>query len=323
MLIVFSSVVALFFCLAPAVAQPADMPRIGFMSPASSAGLASRVEAFRTGLREFGYADGRNVTIEYRWADGKGERLSEFALEFVHLKVAMIVSHGVEATLAARKASSTVPIVCFACGDVISTGLVASLSRPGGNITGLTIIAPEVSGKRLELLKQIVPGLTRVAAVWNSSNPVSGPEVRETEVAARALGLQLESWPVKGPDGLPAAFAAIQEKRAGAVIVLSDAALFSQRRQISELASASRLPAISFSGEFAEAGVLMSYGPDLKAIALRAASFVDRILKGAKPAELPVEQPTKFELVINLRTAKALGVAIPQAVLLRADRVIE
>ena len=304
-------------------AQSAKVYRIGFLSVASSSSMAPRVEAFRQGLREFGYTEGKNISIEYRWAEGKDERLTGLAAELVRLKVDIMVVHGVVATLAARQASTTIPIVCFACGDLVATGLVASLARPGGNITGQTVLAPEVSGKRLELLKEVVPGLTRVAVLFNPGNPVSGPELRETEAAARSLGLELQSLGVRDPDGFESAFSSMKRERARALIVLSDAMFYGRRREIADLAATNRLPAISHLREFADAGVLMTYGPDVFAIARRAATYVDKILKGAKPADLPVEQPTRFEFVVNLKTARALGLTIPRSLLVRADHVIQ
>jgi putative ABC transport system substrate-binding protein len=281
------------------------------------------VDALREGLRDLGYVEGRNLTIEFRWADGRNERLSGLAAELVGQGVAIVLAHGVAATEAARKASATIPIVCFACGDLLATGLVASLARPGGNVTGQTIIAPDVSGKRLELLREIVPALTRVAVLWNPDNAVSVPELKETQAAARALGLQLQSLGVRNRDELRTAFSAMSQARADAIVVLSDAMFFGERKQIADLAAANRLPAVSWSGEFAKSGVLLGYGPDVLSMSRRAATYVDRILKGAKPSDLPVEQPTKLELVVNLKTARALGLTVPQSLLLRADNVIQ
>jgi len=297
--------------------------RIGFLSVASAASLTQRVDSLREGLRDLGYVEGRNLTIEFRWADGRNERLSGLAAELVGQGVAIVLAHGVAATEAARKASATIPIVCFACGDLLATGLVASLARPGGNVTGQTIIAPDLSGKRLELLREIVPALTRVAVLWNPDNPVSVPELKETQAAARALGLQLQSLGVRSPDELRTAVSAMSQARADAIVVLSDAMFFGERKQIADLAAANRLPAISWSGEFAKSGVLLGYGPDVLTMSRRAATYVDRILKGARPGDLPVEQPTKLELVVNLKTARALGLAVPQSLLLRADNVIQ
>jgi len=213
--------------------------------------------------------------------------------------------------------------VCFACGDAVSVGLVASLARPGGNITGLTVLAPEVSGKRIELLREVVPRLSRLAVLWNSDNPVSKPEFKEAEAAAQSGGLQLQSVSVTGPKDFERAFNSMKAERAQALIVLSDAMLFGNRKQIADYAAANQLPAISYTGEFAKSGTLMGYGPDLQVLATRAASYIDKILKGAKPGDLPIEQPAKFELVINLKTAKALNLTIPKTLLTAADEVIE
>jgi putative tryptophan/tyrosine transport system substrate-binding protein len=301
-----------------------DLPhKIGFVSGASSSSMASRVEAFRHALRELGYVEGQNITIEYRWGNGSDERLHDLTADLVRVNVSMIVSHGVLATLAARAASSTIPILCFSCGDLVATGVVENLRRPGGNITGLTVFAPEMSGKRLELLKEFFPGLMRVAVLYNSSNPVSQPELQSTHAAAVALGLQVDSVGVKDSTEFENAFLSIRSTRADAVMVLSDSMLFGGRKQIAQLAVANRLPAISWSGDFARAGGLVGYGPDVLAIARHAAPYVAKILKGVKAGDLPVEQPTKFELVLNLKTAKALGLAIPPTLLARADEVIE
>jgi ABC-type uncharacterized transport system substrate-binding protein len=306
-----------------AVAQQTKTYRIGFLTPAPPASMEARVERFKQGLRELGYVEGENIAIEFRSAEGKQERLPDLAAELTALKADVVVAHGVLATLAAKKASATTPIVCFGCGDAVSAGLVTSLARPGGNITGQTVLAPEVSGKRVELLKEVVPGLTRLAVLWNSSNPVSRPELQETEAAARSAGLQLISVSAEKPGDFARAFDSMKAERAQAVIVLSDAMFFGNRKRIGDLASANRLPAISWSGEFAKSGAIMSYGPDIYVLAQRAAIYVDKILKGAKPSDLPIEQPTKFEFVINLKTAKALGVTIPPLLLARADQLIE
>jgi len=305
------------------LAQQPNIYRIGFLTPTSAASMEPRVGRFREGLRELGYVEGQNTTVEYRWAEGKEERLAELAAELVRLKVNILVSHGVLATQAAKRASATIPIVCFACGDAVSVGLVESLARPGGNITGLTVLAPEVSGKRVELLREVVPGLTRLAVLWNSDNPVSKPELKETETAARVAGLELISVSVQKPNDFASAFNSMKAQGAQAVIVLSDAMFFGNRDKIANLATEARLPAISYSGEFARSGTIISYGADLLVLAQRAATYIDKILKGAKPGDLPVEQPTKFEFIINLKTAKALGVTVPKVLLTAADEVIE
>lgn len=304
-------------------AQPHGPYRIGFLSPATASSMAPRLDAFKRGLVELGYVEGRTIVIDYRWGEGKEGRLPGLAQELVRLKVDVLLVHGVAATQAARKASAALPIVCFACGDLVSTGVVASLSRPQGNITGLTILAPEVSGKRLELLREIVPGLARVAVLWNALNPVSVPELKETQAAAQALGLAALSFSVKGPQDLERAFSEIRQTGADALVVLSDAMLYGQRARIADLAVASRLPSVSWTGEFAKSGGLIGYGPDVFAIARRAATYVDKIAKGAKPADLPIEQPDKFEFVLNASTAKALGLEIPQSLLVRADEVVQ
>jgi putative ABC transport system substrate-binding protein len=304
-------------------AQRARVYRIGFISSASSAAMAARDEAFRQGLRALGYVVGQNITIEYRWADGKSERLPGFAAELVNLKLDVIVTHGVVATRAVKQASTTIPIVIAAADDPLATGLVPSLARPGGNITGLSIITPDLTGKRLELLKEILPGGTRVAVLWNSDNPISEPELRKAEAAARSLGLQLQSIGVRDPREFASAFSSMKTERAGALFLLSDAMFFGQRKEIVDLAASNRLPLVAHLREFADAGGLMAYGPNVVDLHRRAATYVDKILKGANPGDLPVEQPTKFELVINLKTAKALGLTIPQSLLQRADQVIE
>jgi putative ABC transport system substrate-binding protein len=305
-----------------AEAQKAKMFRIGFLSPASSAPMAARIDSFKKGLEELGYVERRNTILEYRWAEGKEERLPALASELVPA-VDVVVTHGALAARVTKQASATIPIVCFGCGDAVAAGLVDSLARPGSNITGQTTLAPEATGKRVELLKEAVPGITRLAVLWNSGNPVSGPELKETVEAARAGGLRLQSVSVTNSDELPRAFSAINAENAEAVLVLSDAMFFGSRKQIAELAIAGRLPAVSWSDEYAKSGFMLTYGPDVYVLARRAAVYVDKILKGVKPADLPLEQPTKFEFVVNLRTAKAIGLALPPALLARADEVIE
>jgi putative tryptophan/tyrosine transport system substrate-binding protein len=310
--------------LASAHFAKAEEPRrIGLVSPSSSSAMALRVEAFRQGLREFGYIEGQNITIEYRWGEGQDDRLANLVSQLVALNVDILATHGVLATTVARNASAKIPIVCFDCGDLVSTGVVESLARPGGNITGVTLMHPETSGKRLELLKEIVPRLTRVAILYNSGNPVSQPELESTQAAGHLLRLQLQSIGVKDPSELESAFSSMNSERADALIVLSDAMFLGRRKQIADLAATNRMPAIFWTGDYPKVGGLIGYGPDGLALARRAASYANKILKGTKPGDLPIEQPTKFELVINLNTAKALGLNIPVALQQRADELIE
>ena len=309
--------------LAAKAQQAGKVFRIGFISSASSSAMAARDEAFRQGLRALGYVEGQNILIEYRWADGKNERLPGFAAELVNLKLDIIVTHGGEATRAVQQVTTTIPIVIAAADDPLATGLVPSLARPGGNITGLSIITPDLTGKRLELLKEILPGLTRVAVLWNSGNPTSEPELRKTEAAARSLGLQLQSLGVRDPHEFASAFSSMKRERAGALCVLGDAMFCGQRKEIVDLAASNRLPLVAHLREFADAGGLITYGPNVVDVHRRAATYVDKILKGANPGDLPIEQPMKFDLVINLKTARALGITIRQSLLVRADHHIE
>ncbi|HEX9901083.1 MAG TPA: ABC transporter substrate-binding protein [Candidatus Methylomirabilis sp.] len=302
--------------------QSAKVPRIGWLSIASRTPAVSHlIEAFWQGLRELGYVEGQNIAIEYRFAEGRPERLPEFAAQLVALKVDIIVTPNPAGTQAAREATRTIPIVILGVADPVGSGLVASLSRPGGNITGLT--SPVMWGKRLELLKETVPKASRVAVLRNPTNPETADMSRDVGGAARALGVQLQVLDVRVPIELDSAFARMTRDRAGALLVTGDTLFTLHREQIAVLAIKRRLPAISWAREFAEAGLLMAYGRSLPYEFRRAATYVDKILKGAKPADLPVEQPTKFELVINLKTAKALGLTIPQSVLIRADQVIQ
>jgi ABC-type uncharacterized transport system substrate-binding protein len=300
--------------------QPKKVPRIGFLS---ATGPQPRNEAFREGLRELGYVEGQNIVIEWRFAEGKPDRISHNAAVLVGLKVDIIVTTGPTDTRAAKAATASIPIVMAQDSDPVGNGFVASLARPGGNITGLSNLSSEISGKRLELLKEIIPKLSRVAALGTSTEPGNAQGLRDTELAADALGVQLQSLDVSGPKDVETAFRAASKERAQAVLVLASAVLTAHRAQIIELAVKSRLPAIYNRGDYAEEGGLMSYGVRLADLFRRAATYVDKILKGAKPADLPVEQPTKFELVINLKTAKQIALTIPPNVLARADRVIK
>jgi ABC-type uncharacterized transport system substrate-binding protein len=316
--------VLLALCSSAMAQQPKKVPRIGFLLATFASVQESRLEAFRQGLRDLGYIEGQNITIEYRWAEGKLDRLPDLAAELVRLKVDVIVTGGPTATRPAKEATSTIPIVMTQDADPVSSGFVASLARPGGNITGLSTLAPEISGKRLELLKQTVPRLSRVAAFGNSTNPESAQSLKETELAAGVFAVQLQYQDVRDPKDIETAFRAAGKGRADAVLVLSATpALLSQRTQVVELAVKNRLPTVYHRREFVEAGGLMTYGVSNSDLARRAAVYVDKILKGAQPADLPVEQPMKFELLINLKAAKQIGLTIPPNVLVRADKVIK
>ena len=312
--------------LGSAPAQPREkMPRIGYLSPGSATDpMRERfLEAFRQGLRELGYVEGQNIAIESRWTEGVSGRLPALAADLVHLKVDVIVVTGGEATRAARQATRTIPIVMTVVNDPVGSGLVASLAHPGGNVTGLTVMSPDLTGKQLQLLKEMVPKVSRVALLRNPDNLADTAMLREAEAAAHALGVRLQTLEARNPQEIDNAFAAMTRELAGALLILPDNMLLSQRSQIAELAVKRRLPSIRQSSAFAEAGGLMSYGANYLDLMRRAAPFVDRILKGAKPADLPVAQPTKFELVINLRTAKAIGLTIPPTLLQRADQIID
>ena len=309
-------------CFSAQAQQPTKILRIGYLSSDSPSTIAVRIEAFRQGLREFGYVDGKNILIEWRFAQGKADRLRGLAAELVRLNVDVIVTSGPAATRAAKEATVTIPIVTAQDNDPVGNGLVASLARPGGNITGLSTLAPEISGKRLELIKEIVPKASRVAVLGSSTIPGNPQALRETELAARVLGLQIQYLEVRGANEIEPAFRAAAKERADAALMLQSPVFVNERRQLAELAVKFRLPAIYSQSEFVEDGGLMTYGTSLTDLNGRAAIYLDKILKGARPADLPVEQPTKFELAINLKTAKQIGLTIPRDVLARADRVI-
>jgi putative tryptophan/tyrosine transport system substrate-binding protein len=311
--------------LAPlaAEAQAGKMYRIAFLATASGQSQAYQVDALRAGLHDLGYLEGKNIVIEYRWAEGKYDRLPDLAAELVRLKVDVIVTGGTQSTQAAMKATTTIPIVMVGTGDPLRSGLVASLARPGGNVTGSTQLGAEVAGKRLQILKDIVPNVSRVAFLWNRANVSHMPYFNELQAAARGLRLTLQSVEVQEPHEFEKAFAGMMRERPDALIVTADGTHQLRQASIVDFAAKRRLPVMYQLKEYVEAGGLMSYGTSITDIYRHAAIYVDKILKGAKPADLPVEQPTKFDLVINLKTAKALGLTIPQSVLLRADQVIE
>jgi ABC-type uncharacterized transport system substrate-binding protein len=303
--------------------QATKIPRIGFLSLNSPAALAARIEAFRQGLRELGYEEGKNIVIEWRSGEGKLDRLPALAAELVHLKVNIIVTSGPSATRPAKEATSTIPIVMAFDTDPVANGFVASLARPGGNITGLSILAPELSGKRLELLKEIVPKLSRVAVLGTSTFPGNAQMLRETELAADAFRVKVQYLDVIATKDIETAFRSASRGRAEAVLVMGSGVLISQHKRIADLAIKNRLPASYLQTGYVEAGGLMSYGASLTDLARRAATYVDKILKGAKPADLPVEQPKKFEFIINLKAAKQIGLTIPPDVLARATNLIK
>jgi putative ABC transport system substrate-binding protein len=319
-------ILALGILLAPlssGAQQPAKVPRIGFLSSRSPDAEKSRLAAFQQGLRELGYLEGKNIVIEQRYAAGKFDRLPDLAAELVRLKVDVLVATGAPASHAAKKATSIIPIVMGNAGDPVGTGLVASLARPGGNVTGLSDFNLALVTKRLELLKEVVPAASRVAVLSNPANPTNPLQVKELQAAAPALGVTLLSLEVKGPDDIDRAFTAMRKERAGALIVFGDPMLETHRTRIFEFAVKSRLPAIGAQRAYVDAGGLMSYGTNFEDLYRRAAVYVHKILKGAKPADLPVEQPMKFEFVVNLKTAQQIGLTIPPNVLARADKVIK
>jgi len=302
--------------------QRAKIPRIGYLHGASLSTMAARNEAFQQGLRELGYVEGKNILIEWRYAEGKPDRLPALAAELVRLKVDIIVSAGAAVTRAAKEATTTIPIVMTNEADPVGTGVVASLARPGGNITGLSTLSPELSGKQLELLKEVVPRLSSMAVLGTSTNPGYAQTLKEIELAAGALKVKLQYLDVLDPKDVDAAFRAAIKGRAGALLVLPSSVLISQRTQIVDLALKNRLPAIYNRRDYVEDGGLMTYSTSLTDLDRRAATFVDKILKGTKPADIPVEQPIKFEFIVNLKTAKQIGLTIPPNVLVRADKVI-
>jgi putative tryptophan/tyrosine transport system substrate-binding protein len=316
---------ALALLAAPLAAEaqqpPEKVARIGYLSPRP--GPSHVDEAFRQGLRELGYVDGQTIAVEYRWGAWQPDRIAAFAAELARLPVDVVVATGGSSTaLAAKKAFATVPIV-FITSDPVGSGLVASLNRPGGNLTGVNLLTLELNAKRLDLLKEAVPGVARVAVLVNPTNAMAGRARKDLEQTARTLRVTLRVLEARGPREIDEAFSVTTRERDGALIVVNDSLFFEERERIVSLAVRHRLPAVFEWREFAEAGGLLSYGASIADMYRRLATYVDKILKGAKPADLPIEQPTKFELVINLKTAKALGLTIPPAVLARADEVIQ
>ena len=317
------SLCALLFALCFSVeAQPKKIARMGFLGGSSASAYSSFLEAFRQSLHDLGYDEGQNIAIDYRYGEGKRDRLPGLSADLAHLKVDVIVVSGALAISALKNATKTIPIVMTTVEDPVAQGFVASLARPGGNITGLTNLAPELSGKRLELLKESFPKISRVAVLWDPSTPGSVVTFKETQIVAPALGVQLQSVEVRSPNDFEGAFRSATTERAGALIVLQSLLTNAHRQRIVELAVNNRLPSMYTQTEYVEVGGLMSYAPSYTDIYRRAATYVDKILKGTKPADLPVEQPTKFEFIINLKTAKQIGVTIPPNVLARADKVI-
>jgi putative ABC transport system substrate-binding protein len=302
--------------------QATKVPRIGYLSAGFSSPKPARTEAFRQGLRELGYIEGRNIFIEYRYAEGKIDRLSGLVAELLRLNVDMVFAYSTPAVRVLKEATTIIPVVTVSA-DPVRNGFVASLARPGGNITGLANLTPELAGKRLELLKEVVPKISRVAVIWNSNDPGSELRMRETETAARSMGIGVQSLEVRGSNDLEQAFSAIKIEQADALVPLRGRTTNNLRERIIELAKRDRVSTVFDDRPLAEAGGLMSYGTMIADLDRRAASYVDKILKGARPADLPIEQPTKFELVINLKMAKQIGVTIPPNVLARADRVIK
>ena len=302
--------------------QPAKIPRIGFESDSPVTSIAARVDGFRQGLRELGYVEAKNIIIEWRSAELKPERRSEIAAELVRLKVDLIVSAGPTITRALREATTTIPIIMAQDTDPVGSGFVASLARPGGNITGLSALSPEMSGKQLELMKEIIPKLSRVAVIGNSTNPGDAQALRETVLAAGAYELYLRYLDVQDAKDIEPVLRSAVKGRADALMVLGNPILNLQRQRVVDLAAKLRLPAAYGRPEYVEAGGLMTYGTNYPELFRRAATYVDKILKGAQPADLPVEQPKKFEFIVNLKAAKQIGLTIPPNVLSRADRVI-
>ncbi len=306
-----------------AASAQSKTPRIGFMGNSTAALEANLVDAFREGLREHGYEEGRNIVIEYRWADGNYERFPALVAELIAAKVEVIVTAGTPAALAMKNATTTVPLVMVAVGDPVGTGLVPSLARPGANLTGLSSVAPDLEGKRLQLLREVVPALSHVAMFINSLNPFHVSSMRQARAAAQTMGIKLQLHDIRKSEDLDDAFAAIRKERPDAVLILADRVFLHNRERMIDFIKEQRLPNVNAYKELVEVGGLMSYGPSYEDMHKRAAIYVDKILKGAKPADLPIEQPSKFTFIVNLKAAKALGVTVPSQLLGLADELID
>jgi putative tryptophan/tyrosine transport system substrate-binding protein len=322
-LIVTALLLVLAAPLAAAAQQAGKVWRIGFLGNSTPALEANLVGPFRDGLRDLGYLEGRNVLIEYRWAEGQYERFPALIADLIALKVDVIVTAGTPATQAVKKATSSIPLVMVAVGDPVATGIVASLRRPGGNITGLTSVSEDLEAKRLELLREVLPTVSRLAVLWNPDNQSLRADLKEIRAAAQVLGMKVQALEVRTPGELEETFKAIVTERPGALLVMADRLFLHNRQRIMDFAAKQRLPGVYAYRELVEAGGLMSFGPSYPGMHKRAATYVDKILKGVSPADLPVERPTTFDLVINLKTAKALGLTIPPSLLQRTDQVIE
>jgi ABC-type uncharacterized transport system substrate-binding protein len=302
--------------------RTAKIARIGFLGSTFASNWVSQVEAFRSGLRELGYVEGENIAIEFRWAEEKYDHLADLAAELIRLKVDVLVTYGTPGSLVAKRATTTIPIVMVHSGDAVAAGIVASLARPGGNLTGMTYFLPELMAKRIEMLKEIMPRIRHVAIPVKPDNPFFETALRALENPAKSLNIRLQQFEMRGPNDFADTFATMTKSGVDAAVILEDAVFVSNARAIADLAAKQRLPSAGFD-EFAEAGGLIGYGVDFLQMYRRAAVFVDKILKGANPADIPVEQATKFVVVFNLKTANALGFDVPTSILLRADRVIE
>ena len=305
-----------------ASAQP-KIPRIGFMGNSTAVLEANLLDAFREGLRELGYEEGRNIEIEFRWADGRYDKFPSLVAELIAANVDVIVTAGTPASLAVKKASTTIPLVMVAVGDPIGTGLVPSLARPGGNLTGLSSIAPDLEGKRLQLLREVAPALSHVGMFINSGNPFHVSSTKQARAAAQAMGIKLQLHDIRKSEDLDDAFDVIRKERPDALLILADRVFLHNRQRIVDFTKEQRLPNVNAYKELVEVGGLMSYGPSYEDMHKRAAIYVDKILKGAKPADLPIEQPSKFTFIVNLRAAKALGVTVPSQLLGLSDQLIE